>query len=191
MCFGRNIIWLRLRKQPAAERCWLVLPERARQSVQATREDVAMLDSSYPGHGTFLAPCSLSSTELLILRAALCRARARSIREAWCSRSISQTWDMIRSVWEVDRLVEDVNCELARCLPIWPDRPTHSRSALHVRAGRSGRKQSSIQAKPLRTHAAAAGGVVAGPVSEHAELSRQDQPTRRSFTVLPRRVSDL
>jgi hypothetical protein len=79
-----------------------------------------MSDTSYLAHRPFLAYFQLSSTELLILRAALCRARARSFRAAVASRSLSQMWDMIRNVREVDRLVEDVDGELMRSLPIWP-----------------------------------------------------------------------
>jgi hypothetical protein len=79
-----------------------------------------MADSSYLPQPTFLARFSLTSAELVVLRGALCRARARSARVAVRSRSVSQIWDMIRNVWEVDGLVDDVNSELERSCPIWP-----------------------------------------------------------------------
>jgi hypothetical protein len=136
-----------------------------------------MSDSLYPGKSTTLGLSSLSSTELLVLRAALCRARTHSIREALGSRSPSQIWDMIRNVWEVDGLVDDVNYELARCLSIWPGSRASNGAALHIRGRRRRWKQWPVQARSTgaRTHRGATRKAVAGPGCAANEPATPDE----------------
>ena len=79
-----------------------------------------MPGSSYLRQRTLLETVALNSSELLMLRARLSRARVLSIRTAVRSRSVSQIRDMVRNAWELRDLLDDVNGELAVCLAIWP-----------------------------------------------------------------------